>query len=345
MFLVISCPCARVISVPLTFFGGLGAASRHGILIKGSNYLEALNGVSTVVFDKTGTLTRGEFAVQRVLPEDGVTEEALLTLAAAAEQLSTHPIAKSILKKAGARTLLSSENYEEISGHGIRAEIGGRTVLVGNEKLLAAEGIAFQPVSDAGTRVYVASDNAYLGCIVIADAAKEDSAQAVAALKARGIHTVMLTGDGNKSAEAMAQELQVDEFHAELLPGDKFAEMETIANGTSGKVVFVGDGINDAPVLARADIGVAMGALGSDAAIEAADVVLMTDEPNKLIEALDLAKATRKIVLENILFALGVKVLFMLLGVLGVADMWIAVIGDVGVMLLAVLNAMRILKQ
>jgi len=345
VFLVISCPCALVISVPLTFFGGLGAASRHGILIKGSNYLEALNGVTTVVFDKTGTLTRGEFAVQRVLPEDGVTEEALLTLAAAAEQLSTHPIAKSILEKAGGRMLPSSENYEEISGHGIRAEIGGRTVLVGNEKLLAAEGIAFQPVSDAGTRVYVASDNAYLGCIVIADAAKEDSAQAVAALKARGIHTVMLTGDGNGSAEAMAQELQIDEFHAELLPGDKVAEMETIAKGTSGKVVFVGDGINDAPVLARADIGVAMGALGSDAAIEAADVVLMTDEPNKLIEALDLAKATRKIVLENILFALGVKVLFMLLGVLGVADMWIAVIGDVGVMLLAVLNAMRILKQ
>ncbi|MDO4852518.1 MAG: HAD-IC family P-type ATPase, partial [Clostridia bacterium] len=234
---------------------------------------------------------------------------------------------------------------EEISGHGIRAKIGGRTVLVGNEKLLAAEGVAFQPVSDAGTRVYVASDNAYLGCIVIADAAKEDSAQAIAALKARGIHTVMLTGDGNRSAEAMAQELQIDEFHAELLPGDKVAEMETIAKGTSGKVVFVGDGINDAPVLARADIGVAMGALGSDAAIEAADVVLMTDEPNKLIEALDLAKATRKIVLENILFALGVKVLFMLLGVLGVAGMWIAVIGDVGVMLLAVLNAMRILKQ
>ncbi|MBR3271022.1 MAG: cadmium-translocating P-type ATPase [Clostridia bacterium] len=342
VFLVISCPCALVISIPLTFFGGLGAASKHGILIKGSNYLEALTDIGAVVFDKTGTLTKGEFAVQKVLPHN-VPEQELLGVAASAEQLSNHPIAKSILAKCDAPELPACDVYEEISGHGIRAEFGDDTVLCGNEKLLLLSGIPFEPVEADGTKVYVTRNDEYLGCIVIADAVKADSAETVAALKERGIKTVMLTGDGRATAEAVAKTVGVNEFHAELLPQDKVEKIETLA--ASGKTVFVGDGINDAPVLARADIGVAMGALGSDAAIEAADVVLMTDEPKKLVEALDLAKATRKIVLQNILFALGIKVLFMLLGVLGIAGMWIAVIGDVGVMLLAVLNAMRILKK
>ncbi len=344
VFLVISCPCALVISIPLTFFGGLGAASKHGILVKGSNYLEALNNVSTVVFDKTGTLTRGEFSVQKVLPADGVTEEELLSVAAAAEQMSNHPIAKSILA-AFSGELPAIDVYEEISGHGIRAEFAGETVLAGNEKLLLIAGIPFEPVEADGTKVYVSRGTDPLGCIVISDAAKADSAETVQALRARGVRTVMLTGDTEASARPMAEQLGLDEMHADLLPQQKVEQIERLTTGAAGKVVFVGDGINDAPVLARADIGVAMGALGSDAAIEAADVVLMTDEPKKLLEALDLAKATRRIVVQNIAFALGVKVLFMLLGVLGIAGMWIAVIGDVGVMLLAVLNAMRILKK
>ena len=344
VFLVISCPCALVISIPLTFFGALGAASRRGILVKGGNYMEALNNVSTVVFDKTGTLTEGAFSVQRIVPQNGHTEAEVLHIGAAAEQLSTHPIAASILCANGDAPLPPCDVYEELSGRGIRAEFAGKTVFVGNDRLLLSEGISFTPVDDAGTKVYVAQDGETLGCIVIADALKSDSLETVRSLKARGIRTVMLTGDNEKSAAAMASTLGIDEMHADLLPADKVAHVEARTHG-DGKVVFVGDGINDAPVLARADIGVAMGALGSDAAIEAADVVLMTDEPKKLIEALDLAKATRRIVVQNIAFALGVKMLFMLLGVLGVADMWIAVIGDVGVMLLAVLNAMRILKR
>ena len=343
VFLVISCPCALVISVPLTFFGGVGAASKHGILIKGSNYLEALNDVSFVAFDKTGTLTRGEFAVQKLLPND-VSETELLQTAATAEQLSTHPIALSILD-AQKEALPPCDVYEEISGQGVRAQINEQTVLVGNEKLLLAEGIAFVPCAEAGTKVYAAREGKYLGCIVIADGLKPDSKQTVDALRARGIRTVLLTGDVAESAKPVADALGVDAAYADLLPQNKVETIELLQKEGKGKVVFVGDGINDAPVLARADIGVAMGALGSDAAIEAADVVLMNDEPKKLIEALDLAKATRRIVIQNIAFALGVKVLFMLLGVLGIAGMWIAVIGDVGVMLLAVLNAMRILKK
>lgn len=343
VFLVISCPCALVISVPLTFFGGVGAASRHGILIKGSNYLEALNDVSTAVFDKTGTLTRGEFAVQKAVTAPGADERELMRIAATAEQLSTHPIARSIMEKfAGELTVC--ESYEELSGHGVRAVIEGKTALVGNEKLMRAEGVGFTPVEEAGTLVYVAHGGQYLGCIVIADSAKPDSRQTIEALRARQIRTVMLTGDTAGSAKPIADTLGVDEYHAELLPQDKVAQIERLSGG-NGKTVFVGDGINDAPVLARADIGVAMGALGSDAAIEAADVVLMTDEPKKLIEAIDLAKATRAIVIQNIVFALAVKTAFMVLGVFGIAGMWVAVIGDVGVMLLAVLNAMRILKK
>lgn len=344
VFLVISCPCALVISVPLTLFGGLGAASKHGILMKGSNYLEALNHLSAIVFDKTGTLTKGEFAVQAIRTVEGVPEEELLTLAASAEQFSNHPIARSILSKAGGRSLMASDVFEEISGNGVRAEFAGTTVYAGNEKLLLTADIPFEPVEDPGTKVYVARDGRYLGCILISDSVKPDSFAAVCELKSRGIRTVMLTGDGKENAIAVAEAIGIDETYADLLPADKVEKIESIGKGLQGKVMFVGDGINDAPVLARADIGAAMGALGSDAAIEAADVVLMTDEPKKIVEAIDLAKATRRIVWQNIVFALFVKILFMILGVLGIAGMWVAVIGDVGVMLIAVLNAMRILK-
>lgn len=345
VFLVVSCPCALVISIPLTFFGGLGAASRHGILIKGSNYLEALNRVSTVVFDKTGTLTQGAFKVQSVLCADGITEREVLTAAATAEQYSVHPIAKSILACVDEKELPVCDVYEEISGHGVRAEIGGETVLVGNEKLMLSFGVLFDPSEGDGTKVYVYRGDAYLGCIRIADALKPDSVQTVSELKKRGVRTVLLTGDGEHGARTVREALPLDEVYTDLLPQDKVEKVESLLPGAKGKVAFVGDGINDAPVLARADIGVAMGALGSDAAIEAADVVLMTDEPKKLLEAFDLAKATHAIVIQNIVFALAVKVLFMVLGVLGFADMWVAVIGDVGVMLLAVLNAMRVLKK
>ena len=345
VFLVISCPCALVISVPLTFFGGLGAASKHGVVIKGSNYLESLNQLSSVVFDKTGTLTVGEFEVQKLLPADGVAESELLLAAAAAEQLSNHPIAKSILRKADRESLPAAEDYREIAGHGVSANVQGQTVLAGNAKLLEENGIAFVPVEGAGTKVYIAREGNYLGCVVIADRLKDDTKETVAELKNRGIITVILTGDGKENAEATAAEIGVDAVYAELLPADKVERMETVVSEASGKTAFIGDGINDAPVLARADVGIAMGALGSDAAIEAADVILMTDEPKKLIEAMDIAKATHSIVVQNIVFALAVKVLFMILGVCGIANMWVAVIGDVGVMLLAVLNAMRIMKK
>lgn len=344
VFLVISCPCALVISVPLTFFGGVGAASKHGVLIKGSNYLEALNNVSTVVFDKTGTLTRGVFAVQAVHPADGVAKAEVLRVAASAEQLSNHPIARSISAQCD-EDLPRPDVYEELTGLGIRAEFAGETVLVGNEKLLALFNIAYDPVEALGTKVYAAKEGVYLGCIVIADAPKPDSAETIHALKERGVQTVMLTGDVAESAKQVADSLGLDAAYSDLLPQDKVSMIETISAQSKGKTVFVGDGINDAPVLARADIGVAMGALGSDAAIEAADVVLMTDEPKKLLEAFDIAKATRRIVIQNIVFALAVKVLFMVLGLFGITGMWIAVIGDVGVMLLAVLNAMRVLKR
>ena len=345
VFLVISCPCALVISVPLTFFGGLGAASKHGVVIKGSNYLEALNEVRTVVFDKTGTLTVGEFEVQRMVCADGVKESTLLAAASAAEQFSGHPIAKSILRRADRNAIPTATDYREIPGYGVAAKIGNKNVLAGNEKMMRDNGIGFEPVSGSGTKVYVSEDGTYLGCIVIADRLKEDTVETISEMKKRGVRTVILTGDGKENAQAAAEEIGIDEIHAELLPADKVSKMEAVVTGTDGKTAFVGDGINDAPVLARADIGIAMGALGSDAAIEAADVILMTDEPKKLLEAMDLAKETRRIVWQNIVFALGVKALFMILGVFGIADMWIAVIGDVGVMMLAVLNAMRIMKK
>lgn len=349
VFLVVSCPCALVLSVPLTFFGGVGAASRHGVLVKGSNYLEALNNVGTVVFDKTGTLTKGVFRVTSIFPAEGVSREEVLENAAKAEYFSTHPIAKSIMEAYGKNMAgVQITGYRELSGRGICAVADGKTVLTGNPKLLQEENIPYEICEAVGTKVYVAADGRYLGCIVIADEVKADSKTAVAALKKLGVEkTVMLTGDEEAIGKAVARELGLDEYHAKLLPQDKVQILEQIdrRKRSGSKLVFVGDGINDAPVLARADIGIAMGGLGSDAAIEAADVVLMTDEPSKLVEAIGVAKETRKIVVQNIAFALGIKGIFLVLGAFGLVGMWLAVFGDVGVALLAVLNAMRILKK
>ena len=348
VFLVVSCPCALVISIPLTFFGGIGAASRHGILVKGSNFLEALNKVDTVVFDKTGTLTKGVFRVQKLLCAEGISEEQLLDAAARAEHFSNHPIGRSILDAAGPRFGVSVEGYEQIPGQGVRVRTEGKTVLAGNARMMEAHAVDVTPCDRVGTKVYVARDGVYLGCILISDEIKPDSRQAIAALKRGGVtQTVMLTGDDTPIAQAVAAELGLDACFSRLLPGDKVEILEKLdgKKRPGRKLVFVGDGVNDAPVLARADIGVAMGGLGSDAAIEAADVVLMTDEPTKLAEAIRLAKETRKIVVQNIVFALGIKAVFLALGACGLVGMWLAVFGDVGVALLAVLNAMRILKK
>ena len=348
VFLVVSCPCALVLSIPLTFFGGIGAASRHGVLVKGSNYLEALNKVDAVVFDKTGTLTKGVFKVTEILPAQGIAKEQVLQKAACAELFSNHPVAKSILEAAGPQLGKPIANYEEIPGHGVRAKVEGRTVLAGNTKLMEAEKILYTPVDAVGTKVYVAENGQYLGCILISDEVKPDSKDAIGALKQIGVKkTVMLTGDNAAIGNAVARELGMDACYAELLPGDKVDVLEKLdaQKRPGSKLAFVGDGINDAPVLARADIGIAMGGVASDAAIEAADVVLMTDEPSKLLEAIGVAKETRKIVVQNIVFALGIKGVFLVLGAFGLVGMWIAVFGDVGVALLAVLNAMRILKK
>ncbi|NLL62878.1 MAG: cadmium-translocating P-type ATPase [Ruminococcaceae bacterium] len=352
IFLVISCPCALVISIPLTFFGGLGAASRRGILIKGSNYLEALNNVNTVVFDKTGTLTKGTFRVTEVKTANDFTEEQLLLLAASAESLSTHPIAQSIVEANRARGGLvapkeSIKNYREIPGHGITAIVSGYLILVGNPKLLKAANINFTEIFSYGTKVYVAANGEYVGCIIISDEIKEDARQTVLKLAQMGIkRTIMLSGDNEESARAVADQVGLKYYYADLLPHHKVKKMEEImkAKHEGGNVVFVGDGINDAPVLARADIGIAMGEIGSDAAIEAADVVLMTDEPTRLIDAINIAKKTNKIVKQNIFFAIGVKLLLLILGAFGIIDMWLAIFGDVGVMLVAVINSLGILK-
>ena len=349
IFLVISCPCALVISIPLAFFGGIGAASKHGILIKGGNYLEALNKVDTIVFDKTGTLTEGVFKVSEIFAEKGYSENDILRYAADAEGLSNHPIARSVILAYGATPDVSvTTEHTEISGQGISARCDGRIILVGNSKLMESNSISFTPCEKAGTKAYVAIDGTYAGCILISDVIKNDAAQAIAALKDMGIKkTVMLTGDDKTISQEVANTLGINEHHAELLPQDKLEILERLdsskVKGT--KLAFVGDGINDAPALARADVGIAMGGLGSDAAIEAADVVLMTDEPSKLVDALKLAKATKRIVMQNIVFALGIKALFLILGAFGIAGMWEAVFGDVGVALLAVLNSMRILKK
>ena len=345
VFLVISCPCALVISIPMAFFGGIGAASRQGVLIKGGNFLEALNEVDTVVFDKTGTLTRGVFRVTQILPADGFSEEHVLTLAAQAESFSSHPIARSILaaygKPVNTRIL---KDYRQIPGYGIRVTAEDTEILAGSEGMMANYGIFFSPCEHAGTKVYIAAGGRYAGCIRITDEVKEDAKQAIAALKAMGIRkTVLLTGDEESIAAELAETLGMDEYRAQLLPDEKVAALEQLES--RGKIAYVGDGINDAPVLARADVGIAMGGLGSDAAIEAADVVLMTDEPGKLPTALKIAKKTRRIVAQNIALALGVKALFLILGAFGLAGMWEAVFADVGVALLAVANALRILRK
>lgn len=348
IFLVISCPCALVISIPLGFFGGIGGASKKGVLVKGSNYLEALNNLDIVVFDKTGTLTKGVFKVTAIHPASGFSESEVLAYAANAEALSNHPIALSILKaydKSVNKEVL--EDFSEISGHGIRVNVNGKTILAGNDKLMRKTNVAFTESDDIGTKVYVAVDNQYAGCIVISDEVKEDSKDAVAGLKKRGVSkTVMLTGDNARIGEAIANTLALDEVYTQLLPGQKVERLEMLdqQKRPKGKLAFVGDGINDAPVLARADVGIAMGGLGSDAAIEAADVVLMTDEPAKLLDAIDVAKFTKRIVWQNIAFALGIKGLFLLLGAFGIATMWEAVFADVGVSVIAILNAMRVLK-
>lgn len=349
VFLVVSCPCALVISVPLSFFGGIGGASRLGILVKGSNYLEALASAETVVFDKTGTLTDGSFNVVAVHPQADIDPDRLLSIAAHAEAYSDHPIALSV-KKAYSGTLDRQRiaDTEEQSGHGVRATIDEHVVYVGNDKLMSSCGVDFRECDLTGTILHVSLDGSYIGHIVIADVVKPDAAQAVADLRAAGVReTVMLTGDRADVAAAVASKLGIDEYRAQLLPQDKVAEVEKLLDRTHahgrgrGKLAFVGDGINDAPVLTRADIGIAMGAMGSDAAIEAADVVLMDDKPSSIAQAIRLARKTMGIVRQNIVFALGVKFLVLILAAIGFANMWLAVFADVGVAVLAILNAMR----
>ena len=371
IFLVISCPCALVVSIPLGFFGGIGGASRKGILVKGGNYLEALASLDVVVFDKTGTLTQGTFKVAEMLPASGFSAGELLELAARAEAFSSHPIAASILKEYGKDVDKKSlSRYEEIAGHGVSAcdgapdGAGCQTILAGNEKLMRKMGIAHAQPQSAGTTVHVAAGGAYAGCIVIADAIKPDSRGIVAALKKLGVRkTVMLTGDAPQVAQMVARELGIDETHAGLLPQQKVEKIEALMEAMAKSqpafarrfrgrqspakktLAFVGDGINDAPALAMADVGVAMGALGSDAAIEAADVVLMTDEPAKLAEAVKIARFTKRVVWQNIALSLGVKFLFLFLATFGVSSLWEAVFADVGVSLLAVFNSMRAMKK
>ena len=350
MFLVVSCPCALVISVPLTFFGGIGGASRHGILVKGANYMDILAKIKTVVFDKTGTLTHGQFAVEAVHP-DTCSEHQLLHLAAHVEHFSTHPIGAAL------RDAFPDEatdgcrisDIEEIAGHGIVASVEEHRVAVGNTKLMDSIGAKWHDCHHVGTIIHVAIDGVYAGHIVINDKIKDDSAEAITQLKALGVgKTVMLTGDRKEVADHVAKQLHIDEYHAELLPADKVAYMDEIVTSqqstANSQTLFVGDGINDAPVLARADIGIAMGGLGSDAAIEAADVVIMDDQPSKIALAIRIARRTLSIAHQNVYFAIGVKVAVLLLATFGLATMWLAVFADVGVTVLAVLNAMRALR-
>lgn len=346
-FLVISCPCALVISIPLSFFGGIGGASKIGVLVKGSNYLESLAHTEVVVFDKTGTLTKGSFAVSQIKAID-MKEEQLLELAAYAEDYSNHPISQSIQKAYGKKIdNRQISDVQEIAGHGVRAVIDGKTVLAGNAKLMNRENIAYTPSDAIGTVIYLACNGKYAGYIVIEDEVKADAPAAIRALKEVGVRkTVMLTGDADAVGKKVAQKLGLDQAYTELLPADKVDRVEAILKQTSekGKLVFVGDGINDAPVLARADVGIAMGGLGSDAAIEAADVVLMTDEPSKISAVVRIARKTIRIANENIVFALGVKLLVLILGATGYANMWAAVFADVGVSVIAILNAIRAMR-
>ena len=342
-FLVISCPCALVVSVPLSFFAGIGGASRQGVLVKGSNYLEALSEVKTVVFDKTGTLTKGIFAVSAI-HTDKLNEQQLLHLAAHVERYSTHPIAESLRNAFGHEADgCSVESVEEIAGHGVRAQVNGKTVCVGNAKMMESIGANWHECDAVGTMIHVAVEGEYAGHIVISDVVKENAAAAIKALKKAGIkQTVMLTGDSARIADRVAASLQLDTVYSQLLPQDKVAKVEELLQQpATGKLAFVGDGINDAPVLSRADVGIAMGAMGSDAAIEAADIVLMDDDPLKISVARRIARKTLRIVKQNIYFSIGIKVLVLLLGALGFANMWAAIFADVGVMVLAVLNAVR----
>ena len=346
-FLVVSCPCALVISIPLSFFGGIGGASRHGILIKGASYIDALSELDTVVFDKTGTLTHGEFCVEAIHP-DKISPEELLHLAAHVERYSTHPIAVSLKQAFGNEADgCKVENVEEIAGHGVRAVVNGHKVCVGNERMMDSVGAEWHKCHLVGTTVHVAIDGEYAGHIVVADRIKEDAADAIAGLHAMGIsNTVMLTGDRKEVGEDVARRVGIDDCHTQLLPADKLGILEQLLDKKKKNttLAFVGDGINDAPALARADVGVAMGALGSDAAIEAADVVLMDDKPSKIVTAIHIARRTLGIARQNVWFAIGVKVLVLLLAAVGLATMWMAVFADVGVMVLAVLNAMRTLR-
>lgn len=346
-FLVISCPCALVISIPLSFFGGIGCASKNGILVKGSNYLEALSETTYLVFDKTGTLTKGVFEVTGKYAENGFTEDQLLYFAAYAESSSNHPISISLKNAFGKEIDLSKvKDIEEIAGHGVSAKVDGKSVFAGNKRLMDREEITVTNEHKEGTVVYVSVDKVYAGCVVISDVIKPTSKQAIAGLKSNGIKkTVMLTGDADAAAQKVAEEIGIDMVRSELLPADKVEEVEKLlaAKGEKERLGFVGDGINDAPVLSRADIGIAMGALGSDAAIEAADVVLMDDDPAKIALAMKISRRTIKIVHQNIWFALGVKAACLVLGALGIANMWIAIFADVGVMVIAVVNATRAL--
>lgn len=347
IFLVISCPCALVLSVPLGYFAGLGGAAREGILIKGGNFLETLYQVKTMVFDKTGTLTQGSFEVREVRPVEGLTEKDLLELASRVEVASNHPIAQSILQAyeamGGQRPEDHPDRVRELTGRGMVAMVDGREVLAGNAKLMEEKGISFQPVEEVGSLVYLAQEGKYLGHILISDQVKEGAGQAIQGIKQAGVEkTVLLTGDGEKVGQAIGKDLGMDRVYGDLLPEEKVRHFEKLQKADpQGKIAFVGDGINDAPVLARADVGIAMGGLGSDAAIEAADVVIMTDQPLKLVTLLQLAQKTRRIVMENIILSLGVKALFLVLAVFGLTTMWGAVFADVGVALLAVLNAVR----
>ncbi|WP_255547791.1 heavy metal translocating P-type ATPase [Crassaminicella indica] len=347
IFLVVSCPCALVISIPLGFFGGIGAASKNGILIKGGNYLEALNKVDAVVFDKTGTITKGVFNVTKKIAVNEFEEDEIIYYAAYAEYYSNHPIAVSIRKSYKGKIQEElMKDYEEISGHGVKVIVDGKVVLAGNKKLMKKYDIDYKEIDELGTIVHIAVDEKYAGAIIISDEIKEDSAKGIEQLMKLGVKRfVMLTGDHKKAAEGIAKEVGIDEVYAELLPHEKVEKLEAIQKSMKGNIVFIGDGINDAPVLARADIGVAMGGLGSDAAIEAADVVLMTDEISKMATAIRVAKRTRKIVWQNIIFSLGVKGIVMVLGVAGMANLWGAVFADVGVALIAILNAMRVMKD
>ena len=349
-FLVVSCPCALVISVPLSFFGGIGGASKAGVLVKGSNYLEAMSQVQWVVMDKTGTLTEGVFHVEDIFPEEGFSEKELIEYAAMAENYSNHPISQS-LKEAYGKAIDESliSGVEELAGKGVTAEVKGHKVAAGNKKLMADKTDFEGQLKEhsGGTQVYVAVDGKYAGCILLADKIKEDAYKAVAALKREGIQTVMLTGDSREVGEAVAERLGIDKVHAGLMPADKVRIVEDIlhAKPEKKKVAFVGDGINDAPVLARVDVGIAMGALGSDAAIEAADMVIMEDQPSKISSMIHLSKKTMRIVYENIVFALGIKAAVLALSALGIVGLWAAVFADVGVSMLAVLNALRCLSS